>query len=160
MTKHIARLAVFPGTFDPITNGHVDVVHRGARLFDQLVVAVGDNPHKAALLDAERRVQTVRQALADVEGVRVQGYTGLTVDLVRSLGADVILRGLRSEMDWHFEYQMAQTNRAIGGVETVFLPARPEHAYLSSTLIRQIAGMGGDVSGLVPAAVLAELKAL
>lgn len=157
MTPSPTRLAVFPGTFDPITNGHVDVIHRAAALFEEVLVAVGENPQKAGLLDPEERLELVRAVVADLDRVHVEGYTGLTVDVARRCGAATLLRGLRSEMDWHFEYQMAQTNRKIAGVETVFLPARPEHAFVSSTLIRQIARLGGDVSSLVPPAVAERL---
>ena len=148
------RLAVFPGTFDPITNGHLDIIRRGVRLFDELVVAVGNNPEKAAMLDAETRVEIVRQSTADIPDVRVEMFSGLTVDFAASVSATAILRGIRDSSDLHFEYDVALTNRVVAGIETVFVIPSTEHAFTSSSLIKQIAGMGGDVSAMVPPAVL------
>ena len=153
------RLAVFPGTFDPITNGHLDIIKRGSRLFDELVVAVGNNPEKAAMLDAETRVEIVRQSTADIPGVRVEMFSGLTVDFAASVSATAILRGIRDSADLHFEYDVALTNRVVAGIETVFVIPSTEHAFTSSSLIKQIAGMGGDVSAMVPPAVLPYLAA-
>jgi len=150
MAEHKRQVAVFPGTFDPITNGHLDVIVRGARLFDELIVAVGDNPQKSSLLPMERRVETVRRAVAGLPNVRVASYTGLTVDFARSLGAATILRGIRNSADLDFESQVAMTNRAVAGVETVFILTSPSCAFISSSLIRQIARMGADISSLVP----------
>lgn len=155
---HTTRLAVFPGTFDPITNGHVDVIRRGAGLFDELVVAVLDNPQKQSLLGQSQRVDLIRRVVGDLPNVRVESFTGLTVDFVRSVGAQVILRGIRDTSDLHFEFQLALTNRAVGGVETVFVMTNPQYAFISSSLIRQIARMGGDVSALVPPEVLKALR--
>ena len=160
MTRTKRTLAVFPGTFDPITNGHVDVIRRGAGLFDELVVAVGDNPEKASLLSAEQRVAVVREVVAGLGNVKVVSYSGLTVDLARRLGAAALLRGLRSAADLHFEAQVAYTNRQVTGIETVFVLASPEFALLSSRLIRQIASEGGDVSAMVPPPVLPHLSKL
>ncbi|MDP6544553.1 MAG: pantetheine-phosphate adenylyltransferase [Phycisphaerae bacterium] len=153
------RLAVFPGTFDPITNGHIDIIRRGVRLFDELVVAVGNNPEKASMLDAETRVEVVRQTTADIPGVRVEMFSGLTVDFAASVSATAILRGIRDSADLHFEYDLALTNRVVAGIETVFVIPSTEHAFTSSNLIKQIARMGGDVSAMVPPAVLPHLKA-
>jgi len=153
------RLAVFPGTFDPITNGHLDVIKRGMQLFDELVVAVGNNPEKAAMLDVETRVEVVRQSTADIPGVRVEMFSGLTIDFAASVSATVILRGIRDSTDLHFEYDVALTNRVVAGIETVFIIPSTEHAFTSSSLIKQIARMGGDVSAMVPPAVLPHLKA-
>jgi len=150
MTKHKPKTAVFPGTFDPITNGHLDIIRRGSRLFDELVVAVGENPEKASTLGHAERGEIVRQTVADMPNVRVEKYTGLTVDFVRRIGADTILRGIRNGADLQFEFEVAFTNRAAAGVETVFMMTSAEHAFISSRLIRQIASMGGDVSALVP----------
>ncbi len=157
MTEPRERLAVFPGTFDPITNGHVDVIRRGAGLFDQVVVGVGSNPQKTSWLDLATRQQIIAEVLADLPNVRVETYEGLTVDFARRLGAATILRGIRNTSDLHFEHQIALTNRAAAGVETVFILTSPEHAFTSSTLIRQIATMGGDVTSMVPPQVLPHL---
>jgi len=148
------RLAVFPGTFDPITNGHLDVIKRGARLFDELVVAVGENPEKPALLGPEERADIIRRTVADIPNVRVETYSGLTVELAGRLGAVAILRGIRNSSDLQFESQVALTNRAVAGTETVFIMPGSEYAFTSSSLIKQIARMGGDVSALVPPEVL------
>lgn len=150
MPEHKKQLVVFPGTFDPVTNGHVDVIRRGAALFDDLVVAVGDNPAKQAMLTRQERVAILMRITEDLPNVRVEGYRGLTVDLARRLGARAILRGVRSSADLQPELQMAQTNRIAAGVETLFIMTSPEHAFTSSSLIKQIASMGGDVSALVP----------
>jgi len=152
------RLAMFPGTFDPVTNGHVDIIRRGAALFDVLVVGVGNNPEKASLLGHQERAALVREVVADLGNVRVETFEGLTVDFARRVGAAVILRGVRGFSDLHFEYQVALTNRLAAGVETVFILTAPQHAFTSSTLIKQMARMGGDVSAMVPAQVLPHLR--
>ncbi|HOD84648.1 MAG TPA: pantetheine-phosphate adenylyltransferase, partial [Phycisphaerae bacterium] len=154
MTDRPPRLGLFPGTFDPITNGHLDIIRRGRGLFDQLVVAVGDNPEKHSLLNADERAAIIREVVADMDNVRVEIFTGLTVDLARRLGATAILRGLRNTTDLHFEFQVALTNRVVAGIETVFVITASEWAFTSSSLIRQIARMGGDVSAMVPPQVL------
>jgi pantetheine-phosphate adenylyltransferase len=148
------RLAIFPGMFDPVTLGHVDVIRRGAALFDEIIVAVGKNPLKTALLPMAERLVILRDVLADLPNVRVEEFEGLTVDYARRLGAAAILRGIRDSSDLRYELQIALTNRAVTGVETVFIMTSPELAFTSSTLIKQIASMGGDVSKLVPPAVL------
>ena len=154
------RIAVFPGTFDPMTLGHLDIVERGARLFDELVVAVGENPQKTSVLGQGLREKIVREAVSRLPNVRVESYTGLTVDFVRKLGGAAILRGLRNAGDVHFEFAVAATNRAAGGVETVFIMTSPQYAFTSSSLIRQVMQQGGDVSTLVPAQALAYLQEL
>ncbi|MCP4378156.1 MAG: pantetheine-phosphate adenylyltransferase, partial [bacterium] len=142
-----------------ITNGHLDVIKRGVRLFDELVVAVGNNPEKASMLDAETRVEIVRQSTIDIPGVRVEMFSGLTIDFAARVSARAILRGIRDSSDLHFEYDVALTNRVVAGIETVFVIPSTEHAFTSSSLIKQIARMGGDVSAMVPPAVLPHLKA-
>lgn len=159
MSDHKKQLAVFPGVFDPITNGHVDVIRRGAALFDELVVGVGDNPEKGSLLSAAERLETVRAAVAGMANVRVEPFNGLTVDFAKKHKAAAILRGLRNSVDLHFEFQLALTNRVVAGVETVFVMTSPELAFTSSSLIKQIAKMGGDVSALVPPAAMEKIKA-
>ncbi|MCJ7544825.1 MAG: pantetheine-phosphate adenylyltransferase [Phycisphaerae bacterium] len=160
MSKTPRRLAIFPGTFDPVTNGHLDVIRRGARLFDEVVVAVGENPEKASLLPREQRVAILREVVAELGNVRVEPYTGLTVDFARKLNAAAILRGIRNTSDLQFELQVALTNREVAGVETVFIMTSPQYAFTSSSLIKQIAQMGGDVSALVPPQVLQHLRRL
>lgn len=157
MGNHHKTLAVFPGMFDPLTNGHLDIIRRGAALFDELVIAVGENPDKPGLFDAATREEIIRQAAGELPNVRVEIYHGLTVDFVRRLGAKVILRGIRNSIDAHHEFQLAAANRAVAGLETVFLMPAPQHAFTSSSLIRQIASLGGDVASMVPPAVLPHL---
>ena len=159
MTDREERLALFPGTFDPITNGHLDVIGHGCRLFDQLVVGIGENPEKAAMLEQPERVEIVRQAVAHLPNVRVEPYVGLTVDFARQLGAAVILRGIRNSSDLQFEFQVALTNRVVAGVETLFILTSTEYAFVSSSLIKQIARQGGDVSAMVPPQVLPHIRA-
>jgi len=153
------RIAVFPGTFDPVTNGHIDIIRRGAALFDEIVVAVGENPAKSSRLGQQQRTEIVRQATASIPNVRVEPYTGLTVDAARRLGATVMLRGLRNASDLQHELQMAMTNRAAGGMETLFMMTSPDCAFIASSLVRQIAAGGGDVSAMVPPEVLPHLQA-
>ena len=159
MTKHKLRTAVFPGTFDPVTNGHLDVIKRGSQLFDVLIVAVGENPDKAAMLGHAERAEIIRQIVKGMPNVRVETFTGLTVDFVRKIGAAAILRGIRNSADLQFEFQVALTNRVVAGIETVFIMTSTEFAFTSSSLIRQIASMGGDVSALVPPQVLPHIQA-
>jgi len=159
MARRKRTTAVFPGTFDPITSGHLDVIARGAALFDELIVAVGDNPRKGACLSAARRAAMVHRATAGLNNVRVATYRGLTVDFARRAGARAILRGLRDAADLAGETQMALTNRHVSGIETLFVLPGPDRAYISSTLVRQIAAGGGDVSGLVPPEVLGAVRA-
>ena len=150
------QTAVYPGVFDPITLGHLDIIKRGAALFDRLVVAVASNPAKRSLFASEERLAMVRQATEDVGSVIVDAYEGLTVEFVGRCRASVILRGLRQHSD--FEYQLALTNRTLSGVETLFVMADEKTAYISSRLVREVASLGGDVSALVPPNVLTALK--
>ena len=143
-------VGVYPGVFDPVTLGHLDVIRRGTALFDELIVAVASNPDKQPLFAAEERVRMVREAVTGIEGVTVASYEGLTVEFVRGHGASVILRGLRQHSDFEHEYQLALTNRTIAGVETVFVMADEKVAYISSHLVREVSRLGGDVSQLVP----------
>ena len=159
MAASRTQLAVFPGTFDPITNGHLDVIRRGMSIFDRLVIAVGQNPQKSSMFDQDDRAKIVREIVADMENVSVETYTGLTVDFVKEIGADVILRGIRNSSDLQFEFQVALTNRVVAGVETVFIMTKPEFAFTSSSLIKQMAQMGGDVSALVPPQVVEQIRA-
>jgi pantetheine-phosphate adenylyltransferase len=142
------KIGVFPGQFDPITNGHLDVIRRGVQLFDELIVAVGINPEKRELFTLDERVRMIRTLLKDEPGVRVEKYTGLTVDFVRQSKATAILRGIRDVSDLRYEFQLALANRAVGSVETVFILAGDQYALTSSSLIRQVVSLGGDIRQL------------
>jgi len=160
MRKPVCRIAVFPGQFDPITNGHLDVIHRGIELFDRLIVAVGNNPEKKELFPQDERVEIIRDLVKEWEGVSVESYSGLTVDFVRQVNANAILRGIRDASDLRYEFHLAMANRAVGGVETVFIMTSDHHALTSSSLIRQIVALGGDVrklTGLLPKVVIKRL---
>jgi pantetheine-phosphate adenylyltransferase len=157
MAKKFVR-AIFPGSFDPITNGHLDVIHRGIKLFDELIIAVGKSPIKNPLFTPEERVEIIAELVSDIPGVLVESFDGLTVEYAAKKRADVILRGLRSLTDVQYEFQLAMTNRAVAGIETVFVMTGEQYGFTSSTLIRQIATLGGDLSSLVPENVYNRLK--
>jgi len=152
------KTAIYPGVFDPVTLGHLDIIRRGAALFGRLIVAVAVHTDKRPLFSVEDRVALVRTATADLPGVAVDAYEGLTVDFVAKHQASVILRGLRQRADFEYESQLALTNRTISGIETVFVMADERVAFISSHLVREVAGLGGDVSRLVPPPVLEALK--
>lgn len=149
--------AVCPGSFDPVTNGHVDIFRRAAGLFDELIVATGTNVSKSRMFDPEDRMEMLREACADLPNVTVMGFTGLIVDFCREVGAQAIVKGLRGGNDYEYELPMAQMNSHLTGVETVFVPTTASLGYVSSSLVKEVASLGGDVSGLVPEAVLARL---
>jgi len=155
------RIAAFPATFDPITFGHVAIAERAARAFDRLVIGVFDHPDgtvKRPLFTTDERVALTRECVAHVPNITVQPFAGLTVAFARSVGAGVIVRGLRVADDFEFERQMAMMNHALDPeVETLLLVSHPEHAYVSASIVREVALLGGDVSGLVPAPALAAL---
>jgi len=151
--------AMYPGTFDPFTNGHNDLVRRACRIFDHVVVAIAANPGKTPLFTLEQRVDLARRVLADVPNVEVRGYTGLTVDFARQQGLNVIMRGLRAVSDFEFEFQLATMSRHLNGeVETVFLTPTEQFNFISSTLIREIASLGGQVGEFVHPIVAEALK--
>ncbi|MFO1401764.1 MAG: pantetheine-phosphate adenylyltransferase [Steroidobacteraceae bacterium] len=153
------RSAVYPGTFDPITRGHEDLVRRAATIFDRVVVAIAANPGKAPLFSVEERVDLARRVLADIPGVEVQSYAGLTVDFARQHDIAVIVRGLRAVSDFEFEFQLSNMTRHISpGVETVFLTPKEQFTFVSSTLVREIATLGGDVSEFVHPLVQAAFR--
>ncbi len=144
------RSAVYPGTFDPITNGHADLVRRAAGIFDRVVVAIAANPGKTPMFSLDERVAMARHVLADVPNVEVTGYTGLTVDFARQHGLTVVVRGLRAVSDFEFEFQLANMQRHLDpGLESVFLTPKEQFTFISSTLIREIATYGGPVNEFV-----------
>jgi pantetheine-phosphate adenylyltransferase len=149
----VLHRAVCPGTFDPPTNGHLDVIGRAAAMFDELVVATGVNESKRRLFGDDERVELLRETVAGFGNVAVGTFDGLLVDYCRAEGIGVIVKGVRTAGDYDYELQMALMNRRLTGVETIFLPAAPEHAHLSSSLVKEVARFGGDVSSFVPASV-------
>jgi pantetheine-phosphate adenylyltransferase len=153
------RRAVCPGSFDPVTNGHVDVINRAAALYDELVVAVLVNPGKAGLFSVDERMELLREAVAHLPNVSIDSFQGLLVDYCRGHDIPVIVKGLRAVSDFEYELQMAQMNRELAGVETLFVPTAPQVGHLSSSLVKQVAQFGGDVSHLVPKAVNERLLA-
>jgi pantetheine-phosphate adenylyltransferase len=144
-------LAVYPGSFDPLTNGHLDIIMRGSRLFDEIVVAILQNPEKKAMFSLQERQRVLSRATAGLANVKVDSFQGLLVDYARRRGARVIVRGLRALSDFEYEYQMALMNRRLdSGIETVFMMPNEAYSYLSSRLVKEVVGLGGSVSGLVP----------
>ena len=153
------RLAVYPGSFDPPTLGHLDIVERAARLFDRLVVAVGRNPAKPGLLSVEERCEALRRSTDHLHNVSVDAFDGLLVDYAERVGSRAIVRGLRATQDFEYEYQMTLVNRRLRSeVETVFLMTAPEHGYLSSSIVREVAQLGGQYAGMVPPGVAEVLR--
>lgn len=154
-----ASHALFPGTFDPVTLGHLDLIRRGAALFERVTIAVAAHPSKNQLLGVEERLELLRRSTSDLPGVEVVALEGLVVHGCEAHGADVLLRGVRSAADFDYEMQMARTNRVLlERIDTVLLASSPEHAHISSTLVRQVASMGGDLSAFVPEPVVRFLE--
>jgi pantetheine-phosphate adenylyltransferase len=151
------RRAVCPGSFDPPTLGHLDIVRRATTLFDEVVVAVGVNVSKNRLFSADERLEMLRQGVEGLDNVRVEGFTGLITTFCREVEASAIVKGLRSGTDFEYELQMAQMNTHLTGVETVFVPADPAYGFVSSSLVKEVASYGGDVSALVPDFVVGPL---
>jgi pantetheine-phosphate adenylyltransferase len=155
------RHAMYPGTFDPITNGHQDLVRRAAGLFERVVVAIASNPNKAPLFSLDQRVDLARRVLADLPNVEVMGYSGLTVEFARKHNLSVVVRGLRAVSDFEFEFQLANMSRHLAReIETVFLTPQEQFTFISSSLIREIAVLGGETKEFVHPIVEAELKKL
>jgi pantetheine-phosphate adenylyltransferase len=153
------RRAIYPGTFDPITNGHTDLVRRAAGIFDQVLVAVANNPRKTPMFVLEERVELSRRVLADIPNVEVQGYEGLTVDFMRERGIRIVVRGLRAVSDFEFEFQLANMQRhLLPEMETVFLTPQEQFTFISSTMIREIAVFGGSVREFVDPVVAEALR--
>jgi pantetheine-phosphate adenylyltransferase len=151
--------AVFPGTFDPPTNGHLDVIARASAAFDEVIVAAGVNESKRRLFSIDERIEMLTEVVAGFDNVRVDTFEGLLVDYCQAQDAGVIVKGLRSGGDYDYELQMAQMNRRLTGVDTLFLPTAPEHSFISSSLVKEVGRLGGDVSDFVPAAVHPRLMA-
>lgn len=153
------NICVYPGSFDPVTRGHMDIITRAAKLFPEVVVAVLINPAKAGSFTMEKRLDMLRRACAHLENVRVDHFDGLLVDYIHKTGANVVVRGLRAVSDFESEFQMAQVNHQMApDVETLFMMTSPECAYLSSSVVREIARFGGDISGFVPPCILEEVQ--
>ena len=152
--------AVYPGTFDPITHGHLDIISRGVRLFDEIIVALLENPDKEPLFPLDERIEILRTVVSHLPNVRVESFDGLLIDYARARGAQAIVRGLRALSDFEYEFQMALMNRRLGpDLETVFMMPSETYSYVSSRLVKEVVRLGGDVSGLVPAEVVRRLKA-
>jgi pantetheine-phosphate adenylyltransferase len=156
---NLKRHAVYPGTFDPITNGHKDLVRRAAGIFDHVIVAIAANPNKTPMFELDQRVAMARRVLDDIPNIEVRGYTGLTVEFAKQQGAHVVVRGLRAVSDFEFEFQLANMSRHLAvEVEHVFLTPQEQFTFISSTLVREIASLGGDVSEFVHPFVAEQLK--
>jgi pantetheine-phosphate adenylyltransferase len=153
------RRAVCPGSFDPVTNGHIDIVRRASTLFDEVVVAVGVNKSKSRLFTPEERIAMLQEACSGFDNVRVDGFTGLLTTFCQDHGIHAIVKGLRAVSDFDYELQMAQMNASLTDVETVFIPTSPEYSFLASSLVKEVAAFGGDVASLVPDSVLKQLTA-
>ncbi len=154
MAKSGMRTVVYPGTFDPITNGHLDVITRALNLFDKVIVAVAENPDKVPLFTVEERLELIREAVKELSNIELDHFSGLAVNYARDKGACAIIRGLRAISDFEIEFQMALMNRHMDqNVATVFLMPHDRYTHLNSSIIREIAGMGGDISDFVPPVV-------
>jgi pantetheine-phosphate adenylyltransferase len=154
----VGLTALCPGTFDPVTNGHLDIIERAARRFDALTVGVLDNPAKQPLFSVEERVSLLKEVTHDLPNVEVEAFAGLLVEYASRKGADVVVKGLRAVTDFEFEIQMAQMNHSLSGMETVFMTTAPQWSFLSSSLVKEVARFGGDVSALVPGVVADRLR--
>ena len=144
------RRAVCPGSFDPVTNGHLDIVGRASRLFDEVIIGVLINQHKTGLFTIDERIEMLREVTAPYDNVRVESFRGLLVDFCREQSAAVVVKGLRAVSDFDYELQMAQMNIGLSGVETLFMPTNPSYSYIASSLVKEVAKWGGDISTYVP----------
>ncbi len=152
-----ARRALCPGSFDPVTNGHLDIVNRAAALYDEVFVAVFVNPSKGGLFSLDERMEMLGEVTAHLPNVSVSSFQGLTVDFCRANDIGIIVKGIRAVSDFDYEQQMAQMNYGLAGVETLFMPTNPLYSFLSSSLVKDVAKWGGDIDGVVPAPVAARL---
>ena len=148
------RKAIFPGSFDPITLGHLDIINRGLPLFDEIVIAIGINTDKNYMFSLEKRIQFIEETFKDEPKISVTTYSGLTTDFCKEIGAEIILRGLRNPADFEFEKAIAQTNRKLSGIDTVFFLTSASTSFISSSIVRDVYRNGGDIKGLVPDSVL------
>jgi pantetheine-phosphate adenylyltransferase len=149
--------ALCPGSFDPVTNGHLDIIERTARHFDQVIVAVIRNPQKNSLFSLEERQEMLHEVTAHLPNIRIEFFKGLLVDFAKDHGANAIVKGLRAISDFDYELQMAQMNQRLSGIDTFFISTSPQHSFLSSSLVREVARFGGDVSSMVPKTVVERL---
>ncbi len=153
------KLAIYPGTFDPITNGHLDLIERGLRIFDEIIIAVAPSPKKQPLFTLEERLRLIREVVKDCKNVSIEAFNGLLVDYVRNRKGVAIIRGLRAVSDFEYELQMALMNRRLDmNIETVFMMPSEEFSFLTSTIVKEVASFGGSVKGLVPDVVEAAIK--
>ncbi len=152
------EIAVYPGTFDPITNGHLDIIERAAEQFSTLVVAVSQNPGKQPLFTLEERVAIVKEAVSSMKGVEVDSFEGLLVDYCLRRKSRLVVKGLRAVSDFEYELQMAQMNLRLAGVDTLFMVANPSYSFLSSSIVKEVARFGGSIDGLVPPIVVRRLQ--
>ena len=160
MSKQSVTRVIYPGTFDPITNGHLDLVLRAASMFDEVIVGIAASPSKQPLFSLAQRVDLANRVLADVDNIRVVGFSGLLVDFAKQYDATILVRGLRAVSDFEYEFQLANMNRRLmPKLESVFLTPAEENSFISSTLVKEVALHGGDTSGFVPPVVLEALKA-
>lgn len=148
------KIAIYPGSFDPITKGHLDILKRGSEIFDKVIIAVSKNSRKDSFLSVEDRVELIKKSIEYMENVEVDSFEGLTVEYAKSKGAKVILRGLRAVSDFEYEMQLSQTNSALSDdIQTIFLTTKPKYNFISSSTVKDIARLGGDISKFVPPAV-------
>jgi pantetheine-phosphate adenylyltransferase len=160
MSSHQPRIAIYPGSFDPLTSGHVDIIERGARIFDEIIVAILANAEKTPLFSETERVSIIREVFRDAPNVRVDTFNGLLVEYAQKQGATVLVRGLRAVSDFEYEFQMALMNRHLApGLETVFMMPDEKYTYISSRLIKEVFSLGGPIEGLVPPTVEERLRA-
>ena len=153
------RRVVCPGSFDPITNGHLDIIARACSLFDEVVIAVLVNQTKSSLFTVEERIEMIKEVTTRFSNIKVDSWSGLLVDYCREVGASVLIKGVRNNADLEYELPMARVNRDLASVETIFMPADPSQGFVSSSLVKQVAELGGSVDSYVPAAVVKALKA-
>ena len=153
------RSAIYPGSFDPITNGHLDIIRRSAETFDKVIVTVSYNPSKTPMFDLEERVELIKKATADIKNIEVDYFSGLLIDYVKNKEVNVIVKGLRAVSDFEYEFQMALMNRKLNdNVETLFMMTNNQYSYLSSSLVKEVFKLGGSIEGLVPDVVIEEMK--